>query len=52
MIVKQLTEHHLEYLSFKEAAEARPSLNLSKSLIVRNHMSRFTGNMTSYSSIE
>ena len=25
MIVELLTEHHLEFLSFKEAAEARPS---------------------------
>ena len=30
MIVKLLTEHHLEFLSFQEAAEARPSLHLSK----------------------
>ena len=30
MIVKPLTEHHLEFLSLKEAAEARPSLHLSK----------------------
>ena len=29
MIVKLLTEHHLEFLSLKEAAEARPSLHLS-----------------------
>ena len=29
MIVKLLTEHHLESLSLKEAAEARPSLHLS-----------------------
>ena len=29
MIVKLLTEHHLEFLSLKEAAEARQSLHLS-----------------------
>ena len=36
MIVKLLTEHHLEFLSLKEAAEARPSLPLSKCQIVGN----------------
>ena len=40
MIVKLLTEHHLEFLSLKEAAEARPSLHLSKCQIVGNLMSR------------
>ena len=30
MIVKLLTEHHLEFLSFKEAAQARLSLHLSR----------------------
>ena len=30
MIVKLLTEHHLEFLSLNEAAEARPSLHMSK----------------------
>ena len=30
MIVKLLTEHHLEFLSFKGGAEARMSLHLSK----------------------
>ena len=34
MIVKPRTEHHLE----KEAAEARPSLHLSKCQIVGNLM--------------
>ena len=34
MIVKLLTEHHLECLSLKEAAEARLSLHLSKCHIV------------------
>ena len=29
MIVKLLIEHHLEFLSLKDAAEARPSLYLS-----------------------
>ena len=40
MNVNLLTEHHLEFLSFKEAAEARPSLHLSKCYIAGNHMSR------------
>ena len=38
MIVKLLTEHHLEFLSLKEAAEARQSLHMSKYHIVGNHM--------------
>ena len=33
-----LTEHHLEFLSLKEAAEARPSLQMSKCQIVGNLM--------------
>ena len=40
MIVKLLTEHHLEFLSLKEAVEGRPSLHLSKCQIVGNHISR------------
>ena len=36
MIVKLLTEHHFEFLSLKEPAEARPSLHLSKCQIVGN----------------
>ena len=40
MIVKLLTEHHLEYLSLNKAAEARPSLHLSKCQIVGNLMPR------------
>ena len=40
MIIKLLTAHHLEFLSLKEAAEARPSLHLSKCQIVGNLMSR------------
>ena len=40
MIVKLLTEHHLEFLRLKEAPEARPSLHLSKCQIVGNLMSR------------
>ena len=39
MIVKLLTEQHLEFLSLKEAAQARLSLHLSKCHIVGNHMS-------------
>ena len=42
MIVKQLTEHHLEFLSLKvkETAEARQSLHMLKCHIVGNLMSR------------
>ena len=40
MIIKLLTEHILEFLSLKGAAEAPLSLNLSKCHIVGNHMSR------------
>ena len=38
MIVKLLTEHHLEFLSLKEAPEARPSLHMSKCHNVGNLM--------------
>ena len=38
MIVKLLTEHHLEVLSLQKAAQARLSLHLSKCHIVGNHM--------------
>ena len=38
MIVKLLTEHHLEFLSLKRAAEACLSIHLSKCHIVGNHM--------------
>ena len=38
MIVKLLTEHNLEFLSLKEAAQARPSLHMSKWHIVGNLM--------------
>ena len=41
MIVKLLTEHHLEFLSSKEAAEARISLHLSKYQIVGNLLLSF-----------
>ena len=40
MIVKLLTEHHLAFLSLKEAAEACLSLHLSKCQIVGNLMPR------------
>ena len=40
MIVKLLTEHHLELLSLKKAAEARPSLHMSNCQIVGNPKSR------------
>ena len=39
MTVKLLTEHHLRFLSLKEAAQARLSLHLSKCHIVGNHVS-------------
>ena len=38
MSVKLLTEHHLEFLSLKQAAQDRLSLHLSKCHIVGNHM--------------
>ena len=38
MNVKILTEHHLEFLSLKEAAEACWSLHMSKCHIVGNLM--------------
>ena len=38
MIVKLLTEHHLEFLSLKEAAQDRLSLHLSECQIVGNLM--------------
>ena len=37
---KLLTERHLEFLSIKEAAQARLSVHLSKYHIVGNHMLR------------
>ena len=40
MIVKLLTEHHLEFLRLKEDAEAGLSLHLSKFQIVGNLMPR------------
>ena len=39
MTVKLLTEHHLEFLSLKEAAHARLSLHMSKCHIVGNNVS-------------
>ena len=38
--VKLLTERHLEFLSLKQAAQARLSLHVPKCNIVGNHMSR------------
>ena len=40
MIVKLLTEYHLDFLCLKEAAEASPSLHMSKCHIVGNFMQR------------
>ena len=42
MVVKLLTEHHLEFLSYKKAAQVRLSLLLSKCHIVGNLMHRLT----------
>ena len=39
MTAKLLTEHNLEFLSLKEAAQARLSLHLSKYHIVGNRVS-------------
>ena len=44
MNVKLLSEHHLEFLSLKKAAEARPRLHLSKCQIVGKFMSRLICN--------
>ena len=38
MIVKQPSKHQLEKISLKVAAQAGPSLHLSKCHIVGNHM--------------
>ena len=40
MIVKLLTEHHLEYLSLKGGCKALLNLHMSKRHIVGNHMPR------------
>ena len=40
MNIKLPTEHHLEFLSLREDAQALLSLHLSKCHIVGNHMSR------------
>ena len=39
MTVKLLTEHHLEFLSLNEAAQAGLSLRMLKGHIVGTHMS-------------
>ena len=44
MIVKLLTEHQLEFLSLKKAAQAHLSLHLSKCHIVGNLMARLKFN--------
>ena len=52
MSVKLLTEHHFEFLSLLEDAQARLSPHMSKCHIVGNHMSRlisFSLNSMSYS---
>ena len=40
MIDKLLTEHHLEFLSLKVAAQTRMSLHMSEYHIIGNHMLR------------
>ena len=40
MIVRLLTEHHLDFLSLKEVAQDCLSLQLAKSHFVGNHMPR------------
>ena len=40
MIIELLTEHHLEFLSLKEATEAHLSLHMSKCHNVGNQMHR------------
>ena len=40
MIVKQLTEHHLEFLSLKGGSTGLSEFTLVKCHIVGNHMSR------------
>ena len=40
MIVKLLTEHHLDFLNFNEAAQTPLSLHLEKCHIVGNYMLR------------
>ena len=48
MNIKLITKHHLEFVSLKEAAQARLNLHSSKCHIVGNHMSLliyiYTGN--------
>ena len=46
MVVKLLTEHHLEFLSYKKAAQVRLSLLLSKCHIVGNLMHRLITDYT------
>ena len=50
MNIKLLNEHHLEFLSLKEAAQARLSLHLSKCHIVGIHMSWLILYMSAFSS--
>ena len=38
MTVELLAEHHLKFLSLKEAVEAHPSLHMPKCHIVGNHI--------------
>ena len=51
MSAKLLTVHHLEFLSLKEAVQARLSLYLSKCHIFGNHMSRLIWTFTVYQAL-
>ena len=51
MIVKLLTENHLEFVSLKGVAQARLSLHLSKCHIVRNHMLRLIFDFVMHTSL-
>ena len=42
MSVKLLTEHHLQFVALKKAAQARLGLHLPKYHIVGKHMPRLT----------
>ena len=49
MSVELLIEHYFEFLSLKEAAQARLSLHLSKCHIVRNHLSLWCLSVVNFS---
>ena len=51
MSVKLLTDHHLEFLSLKEATQARLSIHLSKCQIVGNLMPRLRLSYSKYNGV-